>query len=352
MNYIQSIYKLVLVVVAVIGLNACSDDRDSNPTLQIPSTFTLNEPAYTSGVYDLRNTETILLTCTQPDYGYTAPAIYRVQISLTDEFKDASGDTPATYQTLSSTYSSARVEAVAKEMAVGIVELMGITDEEDFPEEIIPVYVRLQSTLLNGLAPVVSNSVKLPEVLPYFALPELFIPEDLFINSTEMIPVNGHPDLFWAIKYLDAGKVSFTSSTENNDFEEEIEKAGWYLVSVQTEIQGRDFIRTIHFAEPDVYLIGDIVGGWEALEENIFTIPEAKDGEFISKAIPNNDEVRICVILPDKTDGTEIDWWRTEFLIFGGKIEYRGTGDDQDRVSGKAGQRVYLDFTKGEGRFE
>ena len=38
------------------------------------------------------------------------------------------------------------------------------------------------------------------------------------------------------------------------------------------------------------------------------------------------------------------DWWKSEFMVFDGKIVYRGTGGDQDRVMGSAGEKLYLNF--------
>jgi hypothetical protein len=31
-------------------------------------------------------------------------------------------------------------------------------------------------------------------------------------------------------------------------------------------------------------------------------------------------------------------------MVFDGKIVYRGAGDDQERVAGAAGQKLYLNF--------
>ena len=37
------------------------------------------------------------------------------------------------------------------------------------------------------------------------------------------------------------------------------------------------------------------------------------------------------------------------FIILGGKIEYRGTGEDQERAMGNAGQKAYLNFIDNKG---
>ena len=46
------------------------------------------------------------------------------------------------------------------------------------------------------------------------------------------------------------------------------------------------------------------------------------------------------------------DWWKTEFIVLDGKIVYRGSGNDQERVKVAAGQKAYLNFTDGIGSFK
>ena len=78
-------------------------------------------------------------------------------------------------------------------------------------------------------------------------------------------------------------------------------------------------------------------------------IPTTLDGQFVSpafaKSVPggDGDGVRAYV----KIEG--FDWWKTEFMVFDGKIKYRGAGGDQDRVAGSAGQKLYLNFANDTG---
>src|SRR5690625_4074138 len=46
------------------------------------------------------------------------------------------------------------------------------------------------------------------------------------------------------------------------------------------------------------------------------------------------------------------DWWRMEFVPIDGEIEYRGDGDDQERVQVEDGKKVNLDFNSGTGWLE
>lgn len=96
----KKINILTSILVATALLTACEDDRDSNPTIQEPTTFVLNTPANaTSNVYDLNQSKNIELTCTQPDYGYPAVVTYTVQADLTDKWTDETETADASYLT-------------------------------------------------------------------------------------------------------------------------------------------------------------------------------------------------------------------------------------------------------------
>lgn len=58
------------------------------------------------------------------------------------------------------------------------------------------------------------------------------------------------------------------------------------------------------------------------------------------------DGVRAYVKIPT------FEWWKSEFMVFDGKIEYRANDGDQARVAGKAGQQLYLNFATGEGEIK
>lgn len=367
-------YNIFLLLVLVLGiLTACSDDRDSNPTLQVPSSFVLNTPAYASATYDLRNTETIELTTTQPDYGFTAATTYRVQVSDQNTFEDENS-----YITLSGTYTSARIEVPAQEVAMAMMTLLDVSSEEDVPQDPVPLYFRLHASINSGMYPVYSNSIELPKVLGYFALSEISLPENMFLigsitdwswdNAYDMVPVHSNPGKFWRVVYLPAGaEIKFNvaklwdggefgfnedyfpaSSISYAGLEEsggniKVNNGGWYIVVVSAVIEGRSYNYTVEFLTPDLYLTGNTAGGWDYFDDtNKFTVPEG-EGEFVSPAFVVSDELRMCIKLAN------IDWWKTEFIILGGDIAYRGTEDDQDRVQVAAGQKAYLNFTTGKG---
>ncbi len=176
-----------------------------------------------------------------------------------------------------------------------------------------------------------------------------------------LTPVYDTTDTFWKIIYLDKDEeIKFAPQADwVNDFGGQatiddqagsgmadsggnlkIANAGWYLLQVTNGAT-----REVKVLVPDVYLNGNTIGSWDVPEAGKFTVPTTADGEFVSPAFVADDEVRICV----KLDG--FDWWKTEFIVLDGKIEYRGKGGDQTRVRVTTGQKAYLNFTDGTGVF-
>ena len=187
-----------------------------------------------------------------------------------------------------------------------------------------------------------------------------------------MIPTYDNNGTFWHLVYIEAGgsmkfnwekdwngnEVGFAGidghysdnagagigSTDDGNIR--ITKAGWYLLVIRTAVAGRGYQFSLEVNKPNVYLFGSTKGGtnaWAADDDGLFTVPDSKDGEFVSPAFAADADpesgVRACVII----DGE--DWWHSEFMVINGKLAYRATGGDQERVTGNAGQRLYINFT-------
>lgn len=181
-------------------------------------------------------------------------------------------------------------------------------------------------------------------------------------NWTEwqaFVPVNGVDGQFWKVVYLSAGEeFKFAPQAGwGGDFGADqltfadhagaglsgtgnvvVGKAGWYLLYLDATN------KVLETYTPDVYLIGNTAGSWNVEVANAFGVPASKDGEFVSPAFVAEDEIRVCVHPKES-----VDWWRMEFIVLDGKIDYRGNGPDQTRVMGQVGQRLYLNFTNGTG---
>ena len=386
----------LLLICAVCFFTACSDDNDENPVVKSPTTFHLNTPALAAnGVYDLTHSKSIELTCSQPDYGYPAVTRYTVEVATSADMSDA--------RALSGSYTTAKIEVDAAELASTLTELYlakGMS-EHQFPLT-APVYIRVKAVQttadnkeIEGTA-ITSNTIELSKVYFAFSLPPVTVPEKLYLvgsfnkwsrdNALEMIPVNGSPNIFWHLVYLDgegnSAGVKFNSDKAWNDKEAGFEKItinpasdnaadiinakgnigsskpGWYLMIVECTVVGRDIKYNVTFNKPNVYLQGvcTAAGGWDLIPDNLFSVPTTADGEFVSPAIGNavsggpsgsDPGVRICVKIPNA------DWWKSEFIVYDKKIAYRGNGGDQTpRVAGAVGQKVYLNFTKETGEIK
>ena len=380
------IKSALLVVMSLFLMTACSDDNDSNPTIQSPTEFKLNTPVLENTPIDLANSSKIILTCSQPDYGYTASVQYTVQVATKPDMSDA--------VELSETSSSAKVAVNASLLASALTNLyveQGKT-EADFPMD-VTAYLRLKANIVTSNGNVVdgteilSNTVSLNKIHLLFSLPPVYLPSHVYIvgnfcdwkfdNCFDMVQVYGTDNVFWHLAYIDDSGIKLNSAQEFNgdekgyagitvsgDCKDDIidkdgniasKNPGWYLVIVTTSVVNREIHYDVQFNKPTIWLIGPAAGSDDFAEEAegwSFTVPTTKDGEFVSPAfvgsVPAGTDkgVRMYVKIPGH------DWWHSEFVTLDGKIKYRATGGDQDRATGNVGQQVHLNFAKGTGEIK
>jgi hypothetical protein len=172
-------------------------------------------------------------------------------------------------------------------------------------------------------------------------------------GTVEMIPVHSHEGHFWCVRYFTAANgfkwcavkewngdffslgtdAGFTTN-EGNAF---VAADGLYSVYV-------DYLSSTITIEPaQVYGMGDCFGGWTTGQ-----YPFTPDGTAAKITATAGGELRMYAT----SSATSADWWQMEFIIIDGKIEYRGAGDDQQRVNVDAGKVVTLDFNAGTGTIE
>ena len=380
------IKSALLVVMSLTLMTACSDDNDSNPTIQSPTEFKLNTPALENTPIDLANSSKIMLTCSQPNYGYTASVQYTVQVATKPDMSDA--------VELSETSSSAKVAVNASLLASALTNLyveQGKT-EADFPMD-VTAYLRLKANIVTSNGNVVdgteilSNTVSLNKIHLLFSLPPVYLPSHVYVvgnfcdwkfdNCFDMVQVYGTDNTFWRLVYIDESGIKLNSAQKFNGDEKGYagitvsgdcagdiidkdgniasSKPGWYLVIVTTSVVNREIHYDVQFNKPTIWLIGPAAGSDDFAEEAegwSFTVPTTKDGEFVSPAfvgsVPAGTDkgVRMYVKIPGH------DWWHSEFVTLDGKIKYRATGGDQDRATGNVGQQVHLNFAKGTGEIK
>ena len=380
------IKSALLVVMSLTLMTACSDDNDSNPSIQTPTEFKLNTPALENTPIDLANSSKIILTCSQPNYGYTASVQYTVQVATTPDMTDA--------VELSETSSSAKVEVNASLLASALTNIYvekGKT-EADFPMD-VKAYFRLKANIVTSNGNVVegteilSNVVSLNNIHLLFSLPPVNLPSHIYVvgnfcdwkfdNCFDMVQVYGTDNTFWRLVYIDESGIKLNSAqkfngnekgyagiTVSGDCKDDIidkdgniasKNPGWYLVIVTTSVVNREIHYDVQFNKPTIWLIGPAAGSDDFAEEAegwSFTVPTTKDGEFVSPAfvgsVPAGTDkgVRMYVKIPGH------DWWHSEFVTLDGKIQYRATGGDQTRATGSVGQQVHLNFAKGTGEIK
>ena len=380
------IKSALLVVMSLTLMTACSDDNDSNPSIQTPTEFKLNTPALVNTPIDLANSSKIMLTCSQPNYGYTASVQYTVQVATDENMTDA--------VELSETSNSAKVAIDAASLASTLTNIYvekGKT-EADFPMD-VKAYFRLKANIVTSNGNVVegteilSNVVSLNNIHLLFSLPPVNLPSHIYVvgnfcdwkfdNCFDMVQVYGTDNTFWRLVYIDESGIKLNSAQEFNgnekgyagitvsgDCKDDIidkdgniasSKPGWYLVIVTTSVVNREIHYDVQFNKPTIWLIGPAAGSDDFAEEAegwSFTVPTTKDGEFVSPAfvgsVPAGTDkgVRMYVKIPGH------DWWHSEFVTLDGKIKYRATGGDQDRATGNVGQQVHLNIAKGTGEIK
>ena len=380
------IKSALLVVMSLTLMTACSDDNDSNPSIQTPTEFKLNTPALENTPIDLANSSKIMLTCSQPNYGYTASVQYTVQVATKPDMSDA--------VELSETSTSAKVAVNASLLASALTNIyveQGKT-EADFPMD-VKAYLRLKANIVTSNGNVVdgteilSNIVSLNKIHLLFSLPPVNLPSHIYVvgnfcdwkfdNCFDMVQVYGTDNTFWRLVYIDESGIKLNSAQEFNgnekgyagitvsgDCKDDIidkdgniasKNPGWYLVIVTTSVVNREIHYDVQFNKPTIWLIGPAAGSDDFAEEAegwSFTVPTTKDGEFVSPAfvgsVPAGTDkgVRMYVKIPGH------DWWHSEFVTLDGKIKYRATGGDQNRATGNVGQQVHLNFAKGTGEIK
>lgn len=366
----------LLIMMGLVMFTSCEDDNDSNPIVKTPTEFHLNTPALAATNIDLTNSSAIVFTCSQPNYGFPASTMYKVQVSLKEDMTDF----VELDQSFPNTVCS--VDAAILASTLTTMELNAGKSEADFPMD-VKVYVRMRAYMTTDTGSpvadteILSNVTCLENVHLNYSLAPVTTPEHLYVvggfcgwdwgNSFEFVPVYDHPEMYWRMVWIDEAGVKINTAQEwdgNEKGYNGITVAGdlagnistnddgnicsttpqWYLMVVTASVSGRDIKYTVEFNEPNVYLIGDTFGGWdELMADSKFDVPTTMDADFVSPAFKADGEIRAYVKVPGN------DWWHSEFMVFNGEIVYRGKGGDQERVAGKVGQKLYLNFATGKG---
>lgn len=189
---------------------------------------------------------------------------------------------------------------------------------------------------------------------------------DWAANGIEMVPVHSNPHLFWRIVWMgvgaDANGVKFSPEKDwGKDFGVDaaagatngvyakgvdnvpaVATEGYYMVVVNLKEETIEVNPAMVYGINPVFGDADWAGGIE------FTVDNANK-VITSPAFTAAGDLRMYVKAATMTnaDGAATDWWQSEFNVYSGKIEYRGTGNDQAANPVTAGQKVSLNFSDG-----
>ena len=169
--------KILLSSLMLLGMalvfTSCEDDRDHNPTLTQPTSFTLNTPV-NKNVDLARSLVGIPFTWSQPDYGgWPAAVNYQFEVSPTNDWTvsvaqakaDETGATVATYDVIKTVYASCSGTVNATDLAKSLVRIFQWEEDSEIPEE-VTLWLRL-SAATPGAQTIYSNPVSLT-VKPYY----------------------------------------------------------------------------------------------------------------------------------------------------------------------------------------
>ena len=378
------IWKLMLLPVLALPLllTSCEEDRDSNPTLDLSHVgelFTLNVPANAANnTYDLASAETLTLTCSQPNYGGVPYAVrYYVQAALSQNF--------ASFKELTTSFTACKMGVDARELNDSIVKMFQEANPDtDYPAEARPVYLRLRA-MLDGttLGECFSNIITLPNVLASYQAPQAELLDQVYVvgssiqeawSSWKVVPqVYGLAGNYYTMVYVPAGGMlkwgTFNNDwrgydrldavndnanagiSESNDGNSNIVFAngGWYGLLFKATIVGSSIRYELNIYPGAAYVIGAGAGGsWTDGDDAwAMTAPSDATGQWVSPAFTASGEMRAYIKIPG------IDWWRTEFTLFGGNLIWRlvdipnnwaeSMGADYS-VTVSPGQKLYVNF--------
>lgn len=391
-NIIKSLCVPALALAVLPFMASCETDTDDNPTLQHPTSFVLNTPAYaTSNVYDLANSESVNLTTSQPDYGFPVVTTYEVQVSLNQAFTSVTGaEVPEgiNYTTLMSPYPQANMNVSATELNNAIVTLYQTDNGGADPSgRVLNAYVRLAAHVANvDDSYCYSNVITLPVVVSYRAtMPtEVYVAASSIHGGTEgkaLAPVYGMEGQWYGMVYMAAGAsltwgdadsqtngyalttaVNDQANAETHEAADggiEFTNAGWYVLHFNISVANNAVNSTLTVYPGAAYTTGAPSygeGDWlDGDASKALTAPADASGEWVSPAFIAGGELRAYIKVPG------LDWWRTEFTLYQGNLYWRNVdipdnwaknvGSDYS-VSCDAGERLYVNFDYDTGRVE
>ena len=163
----KKINLLATLLMGAAVLTSCETDRDDNPRLNVPNTFTQLTPAIGENVVNLKNSESIEFKAEKaPAYGFPTETSYWIQFTEAADFSD-----PAKVASTDTKGKSVTYEAPANEIDLGLMKLRGYEEADQVNEnEVITLKVRLVASLSHATdsSSYVYSQPQTIKVTPYF----------------------------------------------------------------------------------------------------------------------------------------------------------------------------------------
>lgn len=168
----------ILLLTGAFAMVSCSDDNESNPILVQPTTFTINDIAEAQGQLDLKKSNSITLTWSQPKFTEpNAPVIptYSILVSSTGSFNQAYDDkaddnSGADYVLLGETFSSCTANIPTASINKALLQLNQWAENEVPATQ--PVSIRVKADIRdaskNVYYPILSDNTITLKTVPYF----------------------------------------------------------------------------------------------------------------------------------------------------------------------------------------
>ena len=355
----------MMLLAGTFALTSCDDDRDSNPTLTQPQSFTLNAPVITGNV-DLEKSATVALTWSQPRpyNNFDAPMVptYKVQISPTGSFNkefdsNLEDNTGADYFTLEESYNSGQnVEISTATIDRNLIMLNGWDAPSKVPSLLdlaIRVKACIQDAGFREYATIFSNVVTLKTVPYYMELkpadPEIWwlIGADIADGSwasnlgQSVIPLQTLAEQEYDSK-TGQGIISWTGYLGGNGFKLVKTPGNWDDQWGQGDggyVKNDGGSGNITVSEPGIYTVTLSTATDELTIEKQSSTPKVFDGMAISGSFNDWSDTEMT---PCSTGWENHDWYITTTLDAGAEIKVK-QADSWDFNKGG----VFYDYSEG-----
>lgn len=216
--------KKTSIMIAMAGMLAAgalgSCVRDTQPRIEKPTEFVLNEPFEGNNTLVLSPTATLSLSWSQPDYGVGTVPEYQVEIAEDEAFTN-----PIVLPTI---YTAAKATLEGSVLAKQIQDAQGWASSDDVPDTPLTYYVRVKSVIPNWEDGTIYSNAWPLSLLPYYVVSA---PRDLYlVGQPEGWDIAGsdkwilketgiETDIYEGSFDIPAGEFQFRFYTKTGDWE-------------------------------------------------------------------------------------------------------------------------------------